>query len=285
MSHGLARRPRPRYEVGAGRWEATTVFPADEKLDIRCTAAARLLGETGAAAGGSGTVPRVAPDGRFAALRAPAGPAEPRPAVPAHPSWIAATMAALPDPVARTFLDRIGPRAARGVLAELGRERAARLRTGPVAPPGELLAALLGRHAPPVFPPPPAWAAPLGVPDALARAAALDPDWPATPARWAASELQAAAAARAAAARDAEAATCPWPGAEAACGLARLAFALFDRPDEVWGLAGAWPRAGGLALLAAWNAWPDLGALAADARAARAAAARRVQDRWSSWAG
>jgi len=70
----------------------------------------------------------------------------------------------------------------------------------------------------------------------------------------------------------------------AARGLARLAFALQRRPDEAWGLSGAWPRTWGRALLAAWNAWPDGGAWAAGAAETIDAAHRRVLDGWRTWA-
>ncbi|MBN1770623.1 MAG: hypothetical protein JXB32_05125 [Deltaproteobacteria bacterium] len=260
----------------------------DERLDTRCSTAARLLGVPRSPGHRVGAGPRVAPDGRFAALRT-APPTDGRPrstdASPAHPSWAAAAVAALPVPVARRLLDRLGPLPARAVLAELDREHAARLQAGAAAHPGALLEGLLGRRAPPVFPPAPPWAAPPGVPDAVARAAAREPDWPAAPEHWAAAEALAAEAARHAVAEGAADADDPsWPDDETARGLARLAFALFDRPDEAWGLAGAWPRRAGLALLAAWDAWPDLGAPEPHAAATRARAARRLRERWSAWA-
>lgn len=277
----------------AVRREATVTGPGD-RLDIRCGTALRLLRD--AAAGRPEDVstairPRAASGGRFAALRdalpvPDRSSAPPRAAVVAHPSWTADAVAALPVPVARRWLDRLAPSHARAALAALDPEFAARLRTAAPAPPGDLVEALIARRAPPAFPPPPPWAAPSGTPDAVARRAARDPDWPARPERWgAAEELAAAAGRRAGSTGSRTSGEDVPPDGEAARGLARLAFALFDRPDEAWGLAGVWPRRGGLALLAAWNAWPDLGAFDPDAAPVRERAADRLRERWSSWAG
>jgi len=293
----ICTRPLLRRTAGgvmrspAARWEAT-VFESGKRLDIRCGTAARLLRDAAVRDRGGGPAafrPRAASDGRFAALRDAsalerADAALPR-AVP-HPSWTAHAVATLPLPVARRFLDRLGPARARVVLAELDAELAARLRTAAPAPASDLAEALLARRAPAAFPPSPPWAVPLGAPDTVARAAARDPEWPAARERWGAAEDAAAAVARHAASTESRArATDAWPDAEIARGLARLAFALFGRPDEAWGLAGAWPRRGGLALLAAWDAWPDLGALDPGAVPARERAADRLRERWSSWAG
>jgi len=295
-----ARTTRPLLRPGTGRVmrskavrrEAMLTGPGD-RLDIRCVTAARLLRD--AAAGGPrdgsiATRPRAAAGGRFAALRDASAldraAALPRTSVAGHPSWTANVVAALPVPVARRLLDRIDPACARAALAELDPETAARLRAAAPAPPSRLVEALIARRAPPAFPPAPPWAVPPGAPDTVARAAARDPDWPAAPERWGAAEdLAAAAARRATSTEERTRAAQARPDGETARGFARLAFALFDRPDEAWGLAGAWPRPGGLALLAAWDAWPDLGALDPDAVPARERAASRLRERWSSWAG
>ncbi|MBI5500038.1 MAG: hypothetical protein HY907_07325, partial [Deltaproteobacteria bacterium] len=86
----------------------------------------------------------------------------PAPAAAPHASWLAAALRGLPAPVARLHLDRLGPAAARDVE-----------RTTPGLGPAAVVApaaaspfvdALIGRRAPPAFPPPPAWARPLGDP-------------------------------------------------------------------------------------------------------------------------
>ena len=55
------------------------------------------------------------------------------------------------------------------------------------------------------------------------------------------------------------------------------------RPDELRGLAGAWPLVEGRPLLAAWNAWPAVVALNAPVRDAAETAALFVAERWPAW--
>ena len=229
---------------------------------------------------------RIDPQGRFGALApvADTGPLAETRAVGstrAHPSWHAAAARALPPSAARSYLDRLEPATARAAAAELERDGGG---SGPAARPATrspLVDALIGRSAPPVFPPRPAWAESLDSPAHVLLALA-DAEWP-VPATPAESKVVEAALASLVEGRprDAQAASAD---RSAARGLARLAFALQRRADEAWGLAGAWPRTWGRALLAAWNAWPDGGAWAAGAAETIDAAHRTVLDGWRTWA-
>ena len=253
---------------------AGTIRPSS----TRVWTAARILGRLGAETTPARSCAHA--EGRFAELTRTADVA-PQPAVAPHPSWPAAAVRSLPAPVARRYLDRLGPLAA-AVADELDHETARGLAATPPADASPLMDAIVGRSTPGRVPQPPAWARPLGIPGAVASAIARE-GWPFLAGREAAVERAAEVAACAAAAEPYGKET-GWPDRDTACGLARLAFGLVRHPDEVWGLAGAWPRPAGAALLVAWNAWPDLGALEPDAADAVEAARRRLLEGWRSWA-
>jgi hypothetical protein len=251
---------------------------------MRTWTAAKILDGLGAES--DAVRARIDPQGRFGALApvAETGPLAATRAVGssrAHPSWHAAAARALLPSAACAYLDRLEPTTARAAAAELARDGGG---PGPAARPATrspLLDALLGRSAPPVFPPQPAWAVSLESP-AHVLLALGDAEWP-VPATPAESEIVEAALASLVEGRPRGAGESA-ADRSAARGLARLAFALQRRADEAWGLAGAWPRTWGRALLAAWNAWPDRGASAAGAAATIDAAHRRVLDGWRTWA-
>jgi len=134
---------------------------------MRTWTAARIL--DGMVAGSDAVRARIDPQGRFGVLAqgSGTGPLAETRAVGSsrvHPSWHAAAARALPPSAARSYLDRLEPATARAVAAELERDGGA----GPAARPATrspLVDALIGRNAPPVFPPRPAWAEPLGSPE------------------------------------------------------------------------------------------------------------------------
>ncbi len=246
----------------------------DRGAGARCAAASRpgilAPGEAPALA------ERIRPDGALAGMRRRlldpsgtigAGTAWARP----HPSWFVRAAAGLPPAVARLYLDRLAPEIGRGTLAHLDPTLAAALAAAQPAAPSDATEELIGRFAPGPFPPPPAWAVPPAPAERIAAAAARD-DGPWSP------ELDDAPAA----ALDARVAD---PAVRR--GLARLAIALLDAPDEAWGLAGSWIEVHGLALLRARNAWLDV-RLAAGASwpvGVERAARERVRERWREWAG
>ncbi len=194
---------------------------------------------------------------------------------------LSTTARALPPSAARAYLDRLAPASARATGTELERDGGAARPAARPAARSPLLDALIGRHAPPVFPPRPAWAESLENPAHVLLALA-EAEWP-VPAMPGETEVVEAARASLVEGRPREADETSADGS-AARGLARLAFALQRRPDEAWGLAGAWPRTWGRALLAAWNAWPDRGAAAAEAEPGIEVAHREVLDGWRTWA-
>lgn len=262
--------PDPGGGGAKGEGDATCA-PQGRSMRMRCLAAAKGLLATGEEA--ASLVRRIAPDGPLAQLGSalldaatPSGreAAAVAPWHPPHPSWYVRAARKLPPPAARLYLDRLPPEIGRRTLSFLDRTLAAAVGAATPLAASDDVEALIGSVAPGPFPAPPAWATPSGTPQRIAAAAAADTDGP-----W-----DAGAVMRAAAAIDGRISD---PALRR--GLARIAAALVDAPDEAWGLAGSWPEPFGTALLRARDGWKEA------PRGCSGAARPHVLGRWAAWAG